>query len=557
MDINSNPVSEPCLLNYFPSTRPRPIQVSSPGTPATGIVNTAVISPKSQAVYCNRIIVAVPVDGGGVFTSSPSPSASASTSRWAISAMLNRPGEELGFTEKINYSVFTFECRDPHDYQINYNLVLGLLGQVTETPGDFTIWISENSGTTSDPGTFTEKFGSFTIRSDTPQFYLDNFVTTLPTSPTTPATEFANGADIRFEWESNGTFFEVYQKGNSTPVYAGTQTGFTLSGGVARGATFVLAAMMTGNPSGDQPAGTYVPIYLYDSITVTIGNPDLTPRSANISGDASVGGALRFSNSLGDKIALWGQTGNNFGLGIQSSLLQIHTDTPAADVAFGSGSSSSFSETMRVKGNGHVGIGTNNPLSKLHIHGDYSNSGAGGFMLDASDTNDPELYVLRINPFVVAGAEVGYQFQTKSLSGGTNLPLAFDHAGNVGVGTASPGARLDVSGGAHIANDMNVGGTVSANNANVGGTLSAGTANVGGNLNVGGGLNIGDWSITCEHDGGWGSGRSSLHIRYQGVEIARFGPGQDDLQVRAVDQNLNSHGYFYFNQDGNSGFIGQ
>src|SRR5215831_921500 len=39
-------------------------------------------------------------------------------------------------------------------------------------------------------------------------------------------------------------------------------------------------------------------------------------------------------------------------MGIQSSLLQIHTNSPASDIAFGYGSSGAFNETMRVKGTG-------------------------------------------------------------------------------------------------------------------------------------------------------------------------------------------------------------
>ena len=66
---------------------------------------------------------------------------------------------------------------------------------------------------------------------------------------------------------------------------------------------------------------------------------------------------LTFANTLGDKISLWGQSGSHYGFGIQSSLLQIHTNSAGADIAFGYGSSDSFTETMRIGGNGHVGIG--------------------------------------------------------------------------------------------------------------------------------------------------------------------------------------------------------
>ena len=86
-------------------------------------------------------------------------------------------------------------------------------------------------------------------------------------------------------------------------------------------------------------------------------------------GSASIGFPLNFATTTGDKISLYGTNGNHFGLGIGPALLQIHSDLPGSDIAFGHGSSTSLTEVMRIKGTGNVGIATNNPLQKLHVSG--------------------------------------------------------------------------------------------------------------------------------------------------------------------------------------------
>jgi len=77
---------------------------------------------------------------------------------------------------------------------------------------------------------------------------------------------------------------------------------------------------------------------------------------------------LSFASSLGEKISLSGGSGSNYGFGVQSSRLQLHTDTSASDIVFGYGPSASFAENMRIKGTGNVGIGTAAPANKLQIN---------------------------------------------------------------------------------------------------------------------------------------------------------------------------------------------
>jgi hypothetical protein len=91
--------------------------------------------------------------------------------------------------------------------------------------------------------------------------------------------------------------------------------------------------------------------------TSTPANKLTVSGNADITGNVGIGLSspsypLSFPNTLGDKISLSGTSGAHYGFGILGSLLQIHTPTSIDDIAFGYGSSGSFTEKFRMKGNG-------------------------------------------------------------------------------------------------------------------------------------------------------------------------------------------------------------
>lgn len=86
---------------------------------------------------------------------------------------------------------------------------------------------------------------------------------------------------------------------------------------------------------------------------------------------------LSFANLLGNKIVFWGDAnGPHYGMGIQSTTLQIYADYNTSNIAFGYGRSGNFTERARINNTGFEGMFLN---GRLHLRsGEPNNSNAGG-----------------------------------------------------------------------------------------------------------------------------------------------------------------------------------
>jgi len=184
--------------------------------------------------------------------------------------------------------------------------------------------------------------------------------------------------------------------------------------------------------------------------TNTSTNLALQPLGGNVGiGTSTPGFPLTFPNTLGDKISLWGQSGDHYGFGVQSNLLQIHTASPSSDVAFGYGQSSGFIERMRIKGTGNVGIGTNVPQNQLHVANTPGGGAVGlgnGIHIGGDAGGNPHIEMVGNgwSPYIDLSNDNAADFDARIILSG-NDALSIEGA-NVGVGRTPAANRLEVDG---------------------------------------------------------------------------------------------------------------
>lgn len=191
---------------------------------------------------------------------------------------------------------------------------------------------------------------------------------------------------------------------------------------------------------------------------------------------------LNFGNTYGDKVSFWGNSGNHYGIGVQTHVLQIHTDAVGSDISFGFGRSGALTELMRLKGNGNLGIGINNPLNKLEVAGKIK---ADEFVLSTTTAGN-------INYRSFSGSTVGAMTGIRN----TNMGLDAGRAAAAGTNNANVGAgagdgNTDGSFNSNFGSNSGMKNITGSNNTNIG--ASAGYAN-NGKYNVNVGFNAGGTS---------------------------------------------------------------
>jgi hypothetical protein len=190
-------------------------------------------------------------------------------------------------------------------------------------------------------------------------------------------------------------------------------------------------------------------VWNYPNAPIHFGTNDLERMRITANGNVGIGEInpgfpLNFASTLGDKISLYGNSSNHYGFGIQGSLLQIHSAGSGDDIAFGYGSSASFTERMRIKGNGAVGIGISNPSYVLEVngrslvHSGGSNSTSAGiwFNNNANTVN---------TGFVGMESDNAIGFYGTGTPNGWGVVMNIA-TGNVGIGISNPSQKLHVIG---------------------------------------------------------------------------------------------------------------
>lgn len=192
-------------------------------------------------------------------------------------------------------------------------------------------------------------------------------------------------------------------------------------------------------------------------------------------------GTNQNTTQYGITVGGWGEIAAINSTSGTSNGLMIGTRTTAAPIVFGTNSL----ERMRILSSGNVGIGTTSPNATLHVAGAVSTQDLAALEVNSSNTgftsDNSTLELRNVSKTTNSFSRLGFAdniagssnamilgvytdttnhygdlaFSTRSASGFTEK-MRILSTGNVGIGTTTPGAKLDITG------DASTGGAAAA-----------------------------------------------------------------------------------------------
>jgi len=213
-----------------------------------------------------------------------------------------------------------------------------------------------------------------------------------------------NGVSIGATTASTGAFTNL--------SYTGTLTGDT-------GVINIGSGQLYKDASGNVGIGTSSPVQKF-----AVSDPGTNTNAASGTGVARFQGAASSYSGY---------------IGFDASTMSIGTNNANRGLSFAAGGS----ERMRITNAGNVGIGTSSPSVRLDVNGSTADTAIirrdGG-----ADTNTGLRFQLASDYWLAgAGSDGNFGITRNNLNIGTSTTFRITSAGNVGIGTSSPNARLE------------------------------------------------------------------------------------------------------------------